>query len=105
MSLSTKIQLPQKLSPSIVYPLTLESIATQKRISPELGYRLVHIETGRRVPGAFTESEALSIPQVTLHWDWQVDKNNRPACAGKLLHFLEQVCNPSSVIEEIGHDD
>ena len=97
-----QIQIPfEKLSSSAFYPHRLERIEPKERISPELGYRIIHIETGLRIPGVFTEEEATFIQKITLHWDWKVDKKNKPVCAPQLLHLLEQLCNPSSVIKEI----
>jgi hypothetical protein len=83
------------------YPLTLELIAPKQRISPELAYHLIHLETGLLVPGSFTQTEAKLIRHISLHWDWRVDKQNKPACAAQLLHLLEELCNSPSVIEEV----
>ncbi len=83
------------------YPLSIQPIPADGRILPELECRLIHQETGLRVPGQFTEAEAKLIQTVTQNWDWQTDKNNLPACAARLLQYLEQLCERTSENEEV----
>lgn len=86
------------------YPLNLEIIAPLRRISPELAYHLIHTEIGLQVPGSFTEAEAKLIQHISRNWNWRIDKQNKPACAAQLLHFLEQLCAPSSLKQEVEHE-
>ena len=83
------------------YPLLIQPIPADKRILPEFYCRLIHQETGLRVPGQFTEEEAKLIQTVTQNWDWLTDKNNLPACAARLLQYLEQLCERTSENEEV----
>ncbi|MGH2413573.1 MAG: hypothetical protein ACRDEA_07765, partial [Microcystaceae cyanobacterium] len=78
------------------YPLFIQPIPPSDRLLPELECRLVHQETGLQVPGQFTQAEARLIQAVTQKWDWRVDKHNKPACAGRLLWYLEQLCDSTS---------
>jgi hypothetical protein len=91
---------PDRLEPLVSepsdFPLQIQLIPESERISPELGYRLIHQETGLQVPGPFAAAEAQLIQKVTQYWDWRVDKNNKLACAARLLQFLEQLCTPPS---------
>jgi hypothetical protein len=83
------------------YPLFIQPLQESERIVPELAYRLVHRESGLQVPGQFTKQEAESIRTVTQNWDWSVDKHRKPACATRLLHFLEQLCSSPSDNQEV----
>jgi hypothetical protein len=83
------------------YPLLIQPLAGSERIFPELAYRLIHRESGLQVPGQFTKQEAESIRTVTQNWDWSVDKHRKPACAARLLHFLEQLCSSPSDNQEV----
>ena len=83
------------------YPLSIQLIPADERILPELECHLIHQETGLRVPGQFTEAEAKLIQTVTQDWDWHTDKNNLPACAARLLQYLEQLCERTSENQEV----
>ena len=84
-----------------IYPLYIQSVPSNELVLAELGYRLIHQETRLQVPGHFTQEEAKLIQKVTQHWNWHVDKNNRPACATGLLHYLEQLCECASENQEV----
>lgn len=72
-------------------PLSIKSIPPEERIHPDLGLRLVHAETGLRLPGQFSFSEIEEIFFRSIDWDWSIDKERRPACYEKLLALLERV--------------
>lgn len=78
----------------LLYPLVIQIIPPDERILPELSSRLIHRESGLQLPGHFTQTEANLIQKVSQYWDWSIDKNNRPACAARLLQYLEQLCAP-----------
>lgn len=79
----------------LLYPLVIQIIPPDVRIILELSCRLIHQESGLQLPGHFTQTEANLIQKVSQHWDWSLDKNNKPACAARLLRYLEQLCAPS----------
>lgn len=82
-------------------PLTIQPIPPDERLLPKLECRLTNPDTGLRVPGQFTQAEATLIQTVTRNWDWQVDKNNKPACAARLLAYLEQLCHSRPDRQEV----
>ncbi len=95
---------PDPLDPlfteNLDFTIQMQLIPESERISPELAYRLIHQGTGLQVPGQFTAAEVQLIEKVTQDWDWRVDKNNSPACAARLLQFLELLCAPPSENQE-----
>ncbi len=76
------------------YPLTIEMLPDSLQWWDEIRYWLVHKESGLRVPGSFSKSEAQKIQEVSKDWDWTVDTRDRKvACGLNLLTLAEIVCS------------
>ena len=91
----------QRSSRTCLYPLEIQAIPLNERIIPELDCLFIHTTSQRMVcfaapkaiAGQFTAVEARYIQSLTKRLNWQVDKDNSPACAKNLVRLLEQVCD------------
>ena len=91
----TQRQLPLFNSPQSTqnYPLTIEALPDALQWWNEVHYWLIHKDSGLRVPGNFTEKEALKIQEASKCWDWTVDtRDQKVACGLNLLALAEIVC-------------
>jgi hypothetical protein len=96
LSLPLQVGKAQK-QPTQDYPLTIDLLPDTLQWWSEPRYWLIHKDSGLRVPGSFSEKEALHIREVTKHWDWSVDSRDRKvACGLNLLALAEIVCSRSS---------
>jgi len=80
--------------------LQIASVPLQERVNPrEHRYCLVIQPLGiRACGGQVTADESYKLAKATKHWDWSLDKNNRPRCLAKLEALIEQICKQVPVI-------
>ncbi|HEY9772143.1 MAG TPA: hypothetical protein V6C71_27165 [Coleofasciculaceae cyanobacterium] len=85
------------------FPIQIASISHQQRLKADWGCKLVHYESGLKLPGQFTYDEAKEILEITRYWDFTLDSKRIPKCRDRLLVLLEKVCRDrvSSKSEEV----
>lgn len=78
-------------------PLQIEPVPDNLTVGEEPRFWLIHQESGLRVPGQFSQTEAEYILKATAEWDWEIRHRPRtPKCSNRLLSLLKTVCTPQT---------
>lgn len=82
-------------------PLQIEPVPDNLTVGEEPRFWLIHQESGLRVPGQFSQTEAEYILKTTEHWDWEIidSRPRTPNCSYRLLCLLNRVCTPQKALE------
>ncbi len=89
--------LDKKLEPAA---LRIEIVPANVTVGRGERFCLVHQVSQLQIPGQFSNCEAEQILKLTHTWDWTVNLKTRvPACRGRLLNLLEDICTLPQVLE------
>ncbi|HEY9768819.1 MAG TPA: hypothetical protein V6C71_10030 [Coleofasciculaceae cyanobacterium] len=78
------------------YPLQITSVPHGDRLKADWCCKLVHYESGLKLPGQFIYDEVKQILETTRYWDFALDSKRIPKCKDRLLVLLEEVCSDHS---------